>query len=492
MLSRIGARSKPWDILIIGGGATGMGIAVDAAARGLEVLLLERSDFGSGTSSRSTKLVHGGVRYLQQGNFPLVFEALQERSALMRNAPSLVSQLEFIVPAYRWTEIPYFGAGLKLYSMLAGEGDFGSSQILNHRDVLNCIPNIRDSGLRGGVRYFDGQFDDTRVLLALALTAAEHGATLVNYAPVFRTTHDSIGRITGIIARETESGAEIRAEARAIINATGPFCDQVRSLDAPQTEPIVTPSQGIHLVVGRSFLGGDCALVVPRTSDGRVMFAIPFLGHTLLGTTDTPIPSADPEPVALQGEVEFVLETAARYLKDAPQRKDVLSVFAGIRPLVRRSQSVATAALSRDHTLRTESSGMITITGGKWTTYRRMAEVTVDLAVRNAGLPKRPCATHNLRLHEPDQPAAGPALHPDLPYTEADIIRAVRFEMARTIEDVLGRRTRALFLRAAAALEMAPRVAQIMAKLLDWNPDRTEHELLRFQRVANTYILDNI
>ena len=492
MLSRIGARSKPWDIIVIGGGATGMGIAVDAASRGFDVLLLERSDFGAGTSSRSTKLVHGGVRYLQQGNLPLVFEALHERGALLRNAPHLVSKLGFVVPAYRWLDIPYFGSGLQVYSLLAGKNGFGTSRILKREDALRHIPNLQATGLRGGVLYFDGQFDDTRLLIGLALTAADHGATIVNYVSATGTTHDAHGRINGVTARDEESGELLHLDARSVINATGPFCDGVRRLDNPQVQPIVAPSQGIHLVVDASFLNGSTALVVPRTSDGRVMFAIPFLGHTLLGTTDTPTPSIDPEPVALESEVDFVLETAGRYFQRAPQRRDVLSVFAGIRPLIRSSESKATAALSRDHTLLTEPSGLITITGGKWTTYRRMAELCVDRAMEVAGLPKRACVTRSLPIHEPDNFGSGVPLHPDLPYTEMDVLRSVRSEMARTIEDVLGRRTRALFLRAGAAIEMAPRVANIMATELGWNGDREAMQLADFRRVANTYILDNI
>jgi glycerol-3-phosphate dehydrogenase len=492
MLSRVGGRTKPWDIIVIGGGATGMGIAVDAASRGFDVLLLERSDFGAGTSSRSTKLVHGGVRYLQQGNLPLVFEALRERGALLRNAPHLVSKLPFVVPAYRWQDIPYFGSGLQIYSLLAGKNGFGSSRILSRDDALHHIPNLRDAGLRGGVMYFDGQFDDARLLIGLALTAAAHGATLLNYVSVTGSSHNAAGRIDGVTARDEESGSILNLQARTVINATGPFCDGVRRLDDPQAAPIVAPSQGIHLVVDSSFLAGNTALVVPRTSDGRVMFAIPFQGHTLLGTTDTPVPSVDAAPVALQSEVEFVLDTAGRFLERAPQRKDVLSVFAGIRPLIRSSDSKTTAALSRDHTLLTEPSGLITITGGKWTTYRRMAELCVDQAIRVADLPNRDCATRDLAIREPETAGGGPPLHPTLPYTEADVLRSVRHEMARTIEDVLGRRTRALFLRAAAALAMAPRVASIMAPELGWDANRIQSELARFQCIANTYILDNI
>lgn len=478
-----------------------MGIAVDAASRHYDVLLLERSDFGKGTSSRSTKLLHGGVRYLQQGNLPLVFEALRERGLLLRNAPTQVEKMPFVVPAYHRWEAPYFGIGLKLYSLLAGRHNtFGPSPFLSRKQALAHVPNLRRHGLCAGVLYYDGQFDDARLLISLARTAADHGATLLNYAEVTGLTRQGSGAVKGVTARDGETNVTFHAEGKAIINATGPFCDAVRTLDDSHAKPMVMPSQGIHLVVEGSFLAGKSAMVVPRTSDGRVMFAIPWLGHTLLGTTDTPIPALAEEPAALESEISFVLETAAKYLERAPARRDVLSVFAGIRPLLRVEESKSTAALSRDHTLHTDPSGLITITGGKWTTYRRMAEICVDRAVEAGGQVKRPCVTSTLPLHPPDsaeilalaqaEPRLAARLHPSLAYTAADVIWGVRMEMARTIEDVLARRTRTLFLRAKAAIEIAPDVATLMAPELGWSASRTESELVRFRSVANAYILD--
>lgn len=515
MLRRAGSREEPWDIVIVGGGATGVGIAIDAASRNYDVLLLERSDFGKGTSSRSTKLVHGGVRYLQQGNLPLVFEALRERELLARNAPHLVQNLPFVVPVYDWWEKPYYGVGLKIYDALAGKSSFGPTEILNRSDTLARLPNLRTAGLRGGVLYHDGQFDDARLLITMVRTAANQGATLLNYAEVTGFNRNSDGTIAGVAVHDQESNADFEARARVIINATGPFSDSVRKLADGAAGEMITPSQGIHLVVSGSFLGGTSAIMVPRTTDGRVMFAIPWHEHTVLGTTDTPIASASEEPTAQHREVEFVLQNAARYLQHAPEKRDVLSVFAGIRPLIRSDKSGATAAISRDHQIHTDVSGLVTITGGKWTTYRRMAELCVDQAAKQAGLPARPCITRDLPLHgaatkarvqdslqqygsdapaivrlsEDDEQLAR-RLHPALPQIGAEVIWAVRMEMARTVEDVLARRFRVLFLDAQAAVEMAPGVAEIMARELRAGPEWITGELDRFRRVASRYLLD--
>ena len=367
MLSRVEAHMQPWDMLIIGGGATGVGVALDAASRGYDVLLLEQHDFGKGTSSRSTKLVHGGVRYLEQGNISLVMEALKERGLLRQNAPHLVTDLGFIVPNYDWWEAPFYGLGLKVYNLLAGKYGFGSSRILSRDETLERLPTIKTEGLRGGVIYFDGQFDDTRLLINLVRTAAEQGATVLNYMPVYGLIKDEEGFAAGADAKDLESGREFKIAAKVVINATGPFVDKVRRLSNPAADPMIAPSQGIHLVFDRSFLSGDSAIMVPHTSDGRVMFAIPWHGHTLVGTTDTPIAESTLEPVALEQEIEFILSTASRYLAKEPTRADVLSVFVGIRPLVKAGNSSNTAALSRDHTIHIDSSGLLTITGGKWT-----------------------------------------------------------------------------------------------------------------------------
>ena len=512
MLRRVEQQPQGWDFVIVGGGATGIGIAVDAASRGYRVLLLEQSDFGKGTSSRSTKLVHGGVRYLEQGNVSLVMEALKERGMLRRNAPHLVSNLPFVVPNYDWWEAPFYGIGLKLYNLLAGKYNFGASEILSRDETLQRLPTIRTDGLRGGVVYYDGQFDDTRLLVHLALTAAEQGATLLNYTAVTGVTQGADGLVDGVIARDLEAGRELRVGAKVVINATGPFADRVRQLADPDVPRLIAPSQGIHLVFDRAFLPGVSAIMVPHTRDGRVMFAIPWHGHTVVGTTDTPIAEPSLEPLPLDSEIEFILETAGQYLHRAPTRADVRSVFVGIRPLVRRGDSRITAALSRDHTIHIDASGLLTATGGKWTTYRHMAEDTVDHAVDLGRLPERPCVTETLRIHGYDTEADrfGPMsvygsdapaiqelaradaslaerLHPALPYTGAEVVWAARREMARTVEDVLARRVRALFLNAAAAAEMAPAVAAILARELGKDAAWERAQVEEFAALAKQY-----
>jgi glycerol-3-phosphate dehydrogenase len=507
MLARLDARKEPWDIIVVGGGATGVGVAVDAAARGYSVLLLEQSDFGKGTSSRSTKLVHGGVRYLEQGNISLVMEALKERGILRENAPHLVTDLAFVVPNYDWWEAPFYGLGLKLYNLLAAKYSFGPSRMLTREETLARLPNLKTEGLRGGVVYYDGQFDDARLLISLVRTAADLGATLLNYTAVTGLIRSG-DLVDGVIAVDAESGTEYRIAGRVVVNATGPFCDSVRRLADPAARPLIAPSQGIHLVFDGSFLAGESAIMVPHTSDGRVMFAIPWHGHTVVGTTDTPISDASLEPAPLDSEIEFILSTAGRYLARAPGREDVLSTFAGIRPLVRSGSAANTAALSRDHTIHIDDFGLLTITGGKWTTYRHMAEDCVDQASTLAQLPEVPCPTRTLRIHGYD-PAAGARGHlrvygsdaegvaelgldktldPALPYTESDVLWAVRHEMARTVEDVLARRTRALFLNARAAISASPRVAAVMGAELDWDAARQGREVERFLSVARHYL----
>ena len=512
MIARLDARRDPWDIVVIGGGATGVGIAVDAASRGYDVLLLEQHDFGKGTSSRSTKLVHGGVRYLEQGNIALVMEALKERGLLRQNAPHLVSNLAFVVPNYDWWEAPFYGLGLKVYNVLAGKYGFGTSEILSREETLARLPTIKTDGLRGGVVYYDGQFDDARLLINLVETAADQGATLVNYVQVVGITKGADGFVDGVVASDHETGRQWTVGARAVINAGGPFSDAVRRLAEPDARALIAPSQGIHLVFHHSFLAADAAIMVPHTSDGRVMFAIPWHGHTLVGTTDTPISTPTLEPRPLEEEIDFILETAGQYLHKAPTRADVLSVFVGIRPLVKSGDGTLTAALSRDHTIHIDASGLLTTTGGKWTTYRNMAEHTVDQAADLARLPERPCVTRTLNVHGfhpnadrfgalgvygSDAPAiqdlmrATPSLaaplHPALPYTGAEVVWAVRNEMARSVEDVLARRTRALFLNARAAEAMAPEVARLMGEELDWDAARMARETAAFVALAKGY-----
>ena len=499
MYRRLRDANEPWEMIVVGGGATGVGVALDAAARGYRILLLEQSDFGKGTSSRSTKLIHGGVRYLEQGNIPLVMEALKERGLLARNAPHLVHNLAFIVPNYDWWEAPFYGLGLKLYDLLAGKYGFGPSRLVSREETLRRLPTIIKEGLRGGVVYFDGQFDDARLLIHLAATAAAHGAVLLNYARVTALNQGPDGFIDGVSFEDMESGEGFSARARVVINATGPFADSLRRQADPAIEPIIAPSQGVHLVFDRSFLPGDSAIMVPHTSDGRVLFAIPWHGHTLVGTTDTPLVEPALEPAATPGEVDFILKTASRYLARKPARADVLSVFAGIRPLVRSAQPGNTSALSRDHTIRIDRSGLVTICGGKWTTYRRMAEDCVDQAVTLAHLAERPCPTADLPIHALDpkgldaliehDPWLSRPLHPALPYIEAQVVWAVREEMARTVEDVLARRTRALFLNARAAITMAPRVAELVACELGYGDDWKQGQVETFRRIASNYVL---
>lgn len=517
MLNRLHSHQTEWDIIIVGGGATGVGVAIDAASRGYDTLLLERSDFGKGTSSRSTKLVHGGVRYLEQGNVPLVMEALKERGLLRQNAPHLVSDLAFVVPNYDWWEAPFYGLGLKIYNILSGKYGFGPSQILSRDETLARLPTINPEGLRGGVIYYDGQFDDARLLINMVSTAAEQGATLLNYCSVTGVTKGTDGFINGVTARDEESGEAFTAAGKVVVNATGPFTDALRQLADPSVQTMISPSQGIHLVFDRSFLPGNSAIMVPHTSDGRVMFAIPWHGHTLVGTTDTPIPEPEVDPSPQEEEIEFILKTAGAYLRKAPARSDVLSVYTGIRPLVKAANASNTAALSRDHTIRIDQSGLLNIAGGKWTTYRNMAEDCVNHAAVLGALPERECFTKQLNIHgfHPQaakfghlsfhgsdapaiqelmqkEPALATPLTAELPYTGAEVVWAVRCEMARTVEDVLCRRTRALFLNTKAALAAAPKVAALMARELGYDSQWESKQLDEFRRVAGHFSIENV
>ncbi|QKT02499.1 glycerol-3-phosphate dehydrogenase/oxidase [Ectothiorhodospiraceae bacterium 2226] len=494
-LEQLNARREPWDLVIIGGGATGLGIAVDAATRGYATLLLERGDFAHATSSRSTKLLHGGVRYLRQGNLKLVMGALRERSRVIANAPHLSNDQPFVIPTFRRGESLYYALGLGLYDRLAGRASLGRSRRLSAAQARAELPTLRPERLRGGVLYHDGQFDDARLAVTLARTAWSHGATVLNYCRVEALVHGgSEGRVNGVVARDLESDRQYEIPARAVINATGVFCDSVRRMAEPEAPALVAPSQGSHLVLDRRFLPGRNALMVPRTDDGRVLFAIPWHERVLVGTTDVAVPEPDAEPRPRPREIDFLLQHVGRYLRETPRPQDVLSVFAGLRPLVRAGKGGRTSGLARDHLLRVEE-GLVTITGGKWTTYREMAEQTVDAAARSAGLPASPCRTADLRLFGAPQDAVTAALlayplrvygtqapalqalaaqhaewaeplHPRLPYLAGEVVWAARHEMARSVEDVLARRTRALLLDARASIEAAPRVARLLAREL--------------------------
>ncbi len=513
MLHHLTDAAAPWDVLIIGGGATGLGCAVDAAARGYRTLLVEQSDFAKGTSSRSTKLIHGGVRYLQQGNVGLVLDALRERGRLTQNAPHLVSPLPFIVPNYTWWEAPFYGVGLKLYDTLAGDLGLGPSKHLSREETLRLLPTLEPGGLRGGTIYYDGQFDDARLAIALAQTAADLGGVLLNYAPVTALLKHG-GLVRGAVVRDAESGRELEVAARVVINATGVFTDAIRRMDEPEAVASIAPSQGVHLVLDKSFLPGATAIMVPRTDDGRVLFAIPWHDRALIGTTDTPVTEAQLEPRARPEEIEFLLTHAARYLTKDPKPADVLSVFAGLRPLPKLGELKDTASVPRDHSVLVSASGLVTISGGKWTTYRQMAEDAMNQAAQAGGLAERASVTAHMKLHGWRAREGGPRdwqdygtdasaldtmaeqitggmelLHPRLPYRAVEVIWAVRQEMARTVEDVLSRRTRALLLDARASAEAAPRVARLMAAELGRDAEWERGQVAAYRALAEGYVL---
>ncbi len=512
MLRRLGGTDR-WDFIVIGGGATGLGVAIEAASRGYQTVLLEQGDFSQGTSSRSTKLVHGGVRYLQQGNVSLVLEALKERGILYQNAPHLVHNLPFVVPNYDWWEGPYYGIGLKLYDMLAGRHGFGASRLLSRERTLELIPTLEPEGLRGGVIYHDGQFDDARLAINMAETAAEQGAAVLNYMEVTALSKSG-GEVHGVSARDLESGVSYVLEAGAVINATGVWTDTIRRMDDPDVRPMVKASQGVHVVLDRSFLPGDSAIMIPHTDDGRVLFAIPWHDRVLIGTTDTPVDGPSVEPAPFVEEVAFLLKHAARYLTKDPRAEDVLSLFAGLRPLVSSGHDEHTSEISRDHTLHIAPSGLVTITGGKWTTYRKMAQDTIDQAATLAGLADQPSVTADLPIHgfhrkaeifgplaaygsdavhiqdlQRERPELAEPLHPRLPYTGAEIVFCVRHEMARTLTDVLSRRTRALLLDARASIEVAPRVAGLMAQEQGHDDGWIAEQVQSYTDLADAYVL---
>lgn len=506
---------KQWDIIIIGGGATGLGIALDSASRGYSALLLEQSDFAKATSSRSTKLIHGGVRYLAQGNVKLVYTALNERDILLRNAAHLIKRRSFIIPCFTlWAKLKYL-TGLKLYDLLSGNQSIGRSKALTKMQVKQFLPAINADKLYGGVEYYDGQFDDARLAINLAQTCAEHGATVLSYFKVTGLLKDN-KKVGGVLATDVENGGQYSLQAKVVINATGVFVDDILNMDAPEKRPVVKLSQGAHIVVSKSFLSSDSALLIPETADGRVLFAIPWHGHVLIGTTDTPIATASMEPKPLKEEISFILETLQRYWINPPEEKDILSVFAGLRPLVAPQKTTgSTKEISRDYKLLISNSGLVTITGGKWTTYRKMAAHTLDAAVKTGGLKPAVCQTKNIKIHGccttdskthlsiygtdeeairqliNENPLLRNKLIETLPYTRAEVIWAVRYEMARTIEDVLGRRIRILFLDAKAAIEAAPKVATIMAEELKYDEEWKRAQLVDFIRLANGYLINS-
>jgi glycerol-3-phosphate dehydrogenase len=470
------AEDTLWDIAIIGGGASGLGAAVESATRGLKTILLEKKDFAEATSSRSTKLVHGGVRYLEQGNVSLVRDALRERASLLENAPHIVNPLAFVVPCYRWWEGTYYRTGLKAYDWLAGNDRFPGSTWMNAKAVSSAIPTLKETSLKGGVCYYDGQFDDARLAITLARTAASRGAVVLNYAPVQSLTISG-SRVEGLEFIDAETSKSFCIKARKVINATGIFVDEVRRWSDRTAKPLLAYSQGIHLVLPKRFLTKQTAIIVPKTKDGRVIFIIPWHDRVVVGTTDTPISGADYDPQPQSQEIDFLLETAADYLRETPSRSDVVGSYVGIRPLVQRgAKSTSTAKLSRDHTIENDTSGLLTITGGKWTTYRKMGEDVIDMALKTSDIKALPSCTATLKLFGGEAAASpqqfeqqGNAFDPlryygseanemrallrrypdlsepivdTLPYRKIEVMWGVRYEMARTAEDILHRRTR--------------------------------------------------
>jgi len=511
------ASGGSFDVIVVGGGATGMGTAVDAASRGYSVLLLEQDDFAKGTSSRSTKLVHGGVRYLQQGNNSLVREALHERGLMYDNAPHLVSSLAFVVPRYKWWEGPFYGIGLKLYDLLAGKLNLEPSRSLSPDETMVRIPNLESKGLDGGTEYHDGQFDDARMCITLARTAIDHRAVVLNHAKVVSLQQNDAGHVCGVVFRDAETGAEHAAAGSVVVNATGVFANALRRMEDPESLSVVEPSRGVHLVLDASFLQGDSAIMVPHTDDGRVLFVIPWHGRCLVGTTDEKAPEPILEPRATDEEVEFILRNAARYLARDPDRHDVLSVFAGLRPLVKH-EGTATKRISREHEVLVSRGGLVTVVGGKWTTYRRMAMDVMDHAIDVGGLERHPCCTETLHLHgwvdrdDGSMPQEDwlrmygsdaadvhavcaevgegqVSLHDRLPYPSGVVAYAARYEMARTVEDVLARRTRALLLDARAASECADRVSVLLAAELGRDEEWAAGQAAAFRDLAAGYVL---
>ena len=516
VLDEIRAGDETWDILVIGGGATGMGTALDAASRGYRTLLLEQHDFGKGTSSRSTKLVHGGVRYLRQGDVSLVFEALKERGLMLRNAPHLVRNQSFVIPAYDWWEGPFYTVGLKVYDMMAGKLGLGPSRHISREETMEQIPTIEKEGLKGGIIYHDGQFDDARMLISLAQTCEDHRGVLANYIKVTGLIKES-GLVSGVIAEDQETGEEFRIRARAVVNATGVFADDILGMDDPKADRMIRPSQGIHLVLDNRFLQGEKAIMVPQTSDGRVMFAVPWYNKVVVGTTDTLVDHIDLEPKPLKEEIDFVLHTAGQYLVQDPMREDVLSVFAGLRPLAASGgDGKSTKEISRHHKVMVSVSGLISVIGGKWTTYRKMAEDAVDYAVMVGELPERKCLTHHLPVHGYEQTSSSrinaisvygtdrsrieelsqqefkddPYLSESLGIQKAQVIWAVREEMALTLEDVLARRTRALYLDAKESLRIAPEAASLMANELKLDHSWIQDQMNNYHQLTGQYLIE--
>ncbi len=512
-IERLRKSQNIWDFVVIGGGATGLGCAVDAASRGYSVVLLEQDDFAKCTSSRSTKLVHGGVRYLQRGDVMLVLEALRERGRMKANAPHLVKDQAFVIANYTyWDNFLYF-CGLTFYDMLSFGFGYGRSKFIRKASVLKRLPAIRKEGLKGGIVYHDGQFDDSRMAVNLAQTCIEQGGVVVNHIKANEILHDERGKVCGVIAVDQETHESFTLKAKSVINAAGIFVDEVMTLDKPGHKPMVKPSQGVHLVLDMKFLQGNDALMVPKTSDGRVLFAVPWHGRVVVGTTDVLRDHPESEPRALDEEINFILQTAGLYMRPAPTRKDIITVYAGQRPLAApKNEGKKAHEISRSHKIIVSANGLITITGGKWTSYRLMAEDTIDKAIAMHLVEARKCVTKHLKIHgwrpNPDLTnhcyvygSDEPALHelestdaefqkkisPKYDYTVGEVVWAVRHEMARTIDDVLARRVRLLYIDAREALRVAPEVAQVIARERNLPQSWVDSQVLEFDSIARNF-----
>lgn len=514
IIAAVQQNTHTWDVVVIGGGATGLGAALESVTRGYRTLLLEQSDFAKSTSSKSTKLVHGGVRYLAEGDVALVREASIERGRLLRNAPHLVRNLSFVIPVFSWWESLKYTIGLKLYDWMAGRLSLGRSHHISKTETLQRLSTLEPRRLAGGVLYHDGQFDDSRLALNLAQTISEKGGTVLNYVRVTALTKDAKGHINGVRAQDTVSGMPLMVDAKAVINATGVFTDDILQLDNPGARKSVVASQGIHVVLDASFLPGHNALMIPKTSDGRVLFLVPWHDKVVAGTTDTLVNYITLEPHAVEQEINFILTTAGQYLQRGPERKDVLSIWAGLRPLAApEEEGQKTKEISRNHKIMVSPSGLITIIGGKWTTYRRMAEDVIRQLESSRGWAATTSVTQEMPLHgaanvdwnDPwyfygsdatsirqmiaQQPSLQEVLSSSLHILKAQVVWAVQHEMACNIEDFLARRTRALFLDAREALRIAPVVAAIMAQELQQDSEWEQQQLKSFTALAKSYML---
>jgi glycerol-3-phosphate dehydrogenase len=513
-LKELNNKDKVWDLVIIGGGASGLGVALDALSRSLDVALFEKADFAKGTSSISTKLVHGGVRYLAQGEVGLVLEALRERGRLLKNAPHLTGNQPFIIPIYTFFDRWKYSIGLKIYDWMAGKLRLGKSRFISRKATMDRLPMVKAEGLKGGIVYHDGQFDDARLALMVAKTCFSMGGCLVNYCEVKNLQKDINGKIIGLKVKDQIHGKQYTVKAKSVVNATGVFANKILKMDQPDIGKLIQPSQGIHLVLDHSFLGGKDALMIPQTSDGRVLFAVPWQDKLVVGTTDTIREKAKLEPRPLESEIEFILDTAKQYLIKAPGRKDVLSVFAGLRPLAApKEEGAKSKEISRSHKVIVSKSGLITLTGGKWTTFRKMGEDTVDQFYKIHEIHPVKSDSADIKLHgytqEPEEghwkgygsdankirklatinPKLGHKLHPNYPYLLAEVVWAIREEMALKIEDILSRRIRLLILDARAALDASPLVAKLLAEELGWDEIRMKKELEDFNKLAGKYII---